>query len=206
MSKEELKAQNGVEEENQLETFTKLLREQLEIKDRKWYLTTYKICFAYELRCSKDARASSGTWEFDACSERLSPRDKRSQLQRIDLQAKIKDLSLEVRNAKLTENDKFGIWPIDKYNQELLDNVHPVKWIFLRTKGKYNIEAKAAIIEENFFGGDCLNSGCVPSKALLNASRSRCTALNYGRIWVKNRSKNYCRLPEGDRKNAKSYK
>ncbi|ETO00416.1 hypothetical protein RFI_37031 [Reticulomyxa filosa] len=45
MSKEELKAQNSVEEGNQLEAVTKLLREQLEIKDCKWYLTAYKICF-----------------------------------------------------------------------------------------------------------------------------------------------------------------
>ncbi|ETO30362.1 hypothetical protein RFI_06761, partial [Reticulomyxa filosa] len=71
--------------------------------------------------------------------------------QRINLQAKVKDLSLEVGNAKLTENDTFGVWPIDKYNQELLDNVHPVKWISPKPKGKYNIVAIGILIVCFFF-------------------------------------------------------
>ena len=33
------------------------------------------------------------------------------------------------------------------------------------------IGGKAAIIEKNMFGGDCLNTGCVPSKALLKAAK-----------------------------------
>ncbi|ETO01664.1 hypothetical protein RFI_35776 [Reticulomyxa filosa] len=187
--KEELKSQNGIEEENQLEAVTKLLREQLEIKDRKWYLTTYKTCFvgseavsllvssgvaktreqAVELgnlmlaanvfrHVTKDHNFKDDNLYYRFAMDEVSHGEKekneetsqdwswgdlvpglfRSE-QRINLQAKVKDLSLEVGNAKLTENDTFGVWPIDKYNQELLDNVHPVKWIFLRTKGKYNI-------------------------------------------------------------------
>ncbi|ETO33020.1 hypothetical protein RFI_04087 [Reticulomyxa filosa] len=175
--KEELKAQNGVEEENQLETVTKLFREQLEIKDRKWYLTTYKTCFVWSESMSllvssgvakthgqavelgnlmltanvfchvtKDHNFKDDNLYYCFVMDEVSQgekREKRGDLtdwswrdlvpelfrieQRIDLQAKVKDLSSEVRNAKLTENDTFDILPIDKYNQEFLDNVHPVK-------------------------------------------------------------------------------
>jgi pyruvate/2-oxoglutarate dehydrogenase complex dihydrolipoamide dehydrogenase (E3) component len=33
------------------------------------------------------------------------------------------------------------------------------------------VGAKVAIIEEHLLGGDCLNIGCVPSKALIKAAR-----------------------------------
>ena len=32
--------------------------------------------------------------------------------------------------------------------------------------------AKAALIEDKLLGGDCLNIGCVPSKALLSAAKA----------------------------------
>ena len=79
---------------------------------------------------------------------------------------------------------------MDKWNKKLLDNVHPIKWIQPTPFTKYNLVVigagagglvsaagsaglggKVAIIENNLFGGDCLNSGCVPSKALLRAAR-----------------------------------
>jgi pyruvate/2-oxoglutarate dehydrogenase complex dihydrolipoamide dehydrogenase (E3) component len=43
--------------------------------------------------------------------------------------------------------------------------------------------AKAAIIERGFFGGDCLVTGCVPSKAFLKAcsiAHSANNAKDYG--------------------------
>ncbi|ETO15567.1 hypothetical protein RFI_21798 [Reticulomyxa filosa] len=135
--KEELKAQNGVEE-NQLEAVTKLLREQLEIKDREWYPTTYKTYTqASSETCGFDAAANvfgHVTKDHSSKDDNLYYRfvmnevsqgkkeknDETSQdwswgdLQRINLQAKVKDLSLAFGNAKLTENDTFGIWSIDK--------------------------------------------------------------------------------------------
>ncbi|ETO04276.1 hypothetical protein RFI_33121 [Reticulomyxa filosa] len=123
MSKEELKAQNSVEEGNQLEAVTKLLREQLEIKDCKWYLTAYKICvaktreqavelenliFALNVFChprrKREKRLDLARLELERLVPVLFQTEKR-----INLQAKVKELLLKVVNAKLTE---------------LLDNVH----------------------------------------------------------------------------------
>ena len=33
------------------------------------------------------------------------------------------------------------------------------------------VEAKVALIEQSEMGGDCLNTGCVPSKALLKTAK-----------------------------------
>jgi pyruvate/2-oxoglutarate dehydrogenase complex dihydrolipoamide dehydrogenase (E3) component len=37
--------------------------------------------------------------------------------------------------------------------------------------GSAGLGAKVAIIERAFMGGDCLNTGCVPSKAMLQSAR-----------------------------------
>lgn len=76
------------------------------------------------------------------------------------------------------------------HNQRLLDHVRPTGWHNPTPTGRYNlvvigggsagliaasgaaaIGAKVALIEKNFLGGDCLNVGCVPSKALLRAAK-----------------------------------
>ena len=49
--------------------------------------------------------------------------------------------------------------------------------------GSKGFGAKAAIIEKTFLGGDCLNSGCVPSKALIasaNVAHSIRNSEEYG--------------------------
>ncbi|KAG5182768.1 mercuric reductase [Tribonema minus] len=82
-----------------------------------------------------------------------------------------------------------GVSPLDEYNTTLLDNVHPPAWIDPPGDGTYNlvvlgagsgglvsaagaagVGAKVAIIESHLMGGDCLNVGCVPSKALIKAA------------------------------------
>jgi pyruvate/2-oxoglutarate dehydrogenase complex dihydrolipoamide dehydrogenase (E3) component len=80
--------------------------------------------------------------------------------------------------------------PVDEYNRILVDNVHPPKWVNPQPSGRYNLVvvgagtaglvsaagaaamgAKVALIEKHFLGGDCLNYGCVPSKAVIRAAR-----------------------------------
>lgn len=80
--------------------------------------------------------------------------------------------------------------PDDTFNAELLAHVHPPDWKNPVPAGKYDLVAigggtagiisalgtaglggKAALIERHLLGGDCLNYGCVPSKALIRAAR-----------------------------------
>lgn len=81
--------------------------------------------------------------------------------------------------------------PEDRYNLKLIENVHPPEWRNPTPRGRYNlvvlgagtaglvsaagaaiIGAKVAIVERRLMGGDCLNYGCVPSKALIRSSRA----------------------------------
>ncbi len=81
--------------------------------------------------------------------------------------------------------------PYDTHNQNLMKNVHPSDWANPEPDGKYNmvvigagtaglvtaagtagLGGKVALIERDLMGGDCLNVGCVPSKALIRAARA----------------------------------
>src|SRR5947207_2483961 len=83
------------------------------------------------------------------------------------------------------------VQPYDVYNQSLVSNVHPPDWANPEPAGRYNLVvlgagtaglvsaagaaglgARVALVERAFLGGDCLNVGCVPSKALIRASRA----------------------------------
>ncbi|MXX11534.1 MAG: mercuric reductase [Nitrospira sp. SB0667_bin_9] len=89
------------------------------------------------------------------------------------------------------QNEFVTMAPMDEFNRQLIDNVHPPSWINPTPKGRYNIVvigagtaglvtavvaaglgAKAALIERHLMGGDCLNVGCVPSKGVIRASRA----------------------------------
>ena len=50
--------------------------------------------------------------------------------------------------------------------------------------GAAQLGARVALIERNRMGGDCLNTGCVPSKALLAASRVARTMQGAGRFGI----------------------
>ncbi len=87
-------------------------------------------------------------------------------------------------------SDAPKITPLDQYNETLLANLHPPDWVNPTPAPRYNLVvigggtaglvsaagaaglgAKVALVERHLLGGDCLNYGCVPSKAIIRSSR-----------------------------------
>ncbi len=87
-------------------------------------------------------------------------------------------------------HDTPALLPRDEFNSVLAANVHPSDWQNPTPSGRYNLVvigggpaglvaaigaaglgAKVALIERDLLGGDCLNVGCVPSKAVISAAR-----------------------------------
>jgi pyruvate/2-oxoglutarate dehydrogenase complex dihydrolipoamide dehydrogenase (E3) component/uncharacterized membrane protein YdjX (TVP38/TMEM64 family) len=81
--------------------------------------------------------------------------------------------------------------PDDAHDRRLIENCRPPRWSNPPAAKKYNLVilgggtaglvcaagaaglgAKVALIERTLLGGDCLNVGCVPSKALIRAARA----------------------------------
>ena len=80
--------------------------------------------------------------------------------------------------------------PRDQWNQALVANVQPPDWVNPTPAPSYNLlvigagtaglvaaagaaglGARVALIEKHRLGGDCLNYGCVPSKALIRSAK-----------------------------------
>ena len=88
-------------------------------------------------------------------------------------------------------SEQMNLSPTDAHNEALLANVHPSDWknptpplerynmvvIGAGTAGLVTasiaagLGGKVALIERELMGGDCLNVGCVPSKALIRCAR-----------------------------------
>ncbi|HUP01335.1 MAG TPA: mercuric reductase [Gemmatimonadota bacterium] len=94
--------------------------------------------------------------------------------------------------------------PLDEHNRVLIERVRPSGWRNPSPRGRYNLVvmgagtaglvaaagaaglgARVALVERGLLGGDCLNYGCVPSKALLRCARAAADARAAGQFGVR---------------------
>ena len=99
------------------------------------------------------------------------------------------------RMATLTGNNP--------HDRDLIDQVHPADWKNPVSSQPYHLVvigagtaglvtaaaaaglgARVALIERNLMGGDCLNTGCVPSKGLISAARIAAQVRDAGEFGV----------------------
>jgi pyruvate/2-oxoglutarate dehydrogenase complex dihydrolipoamide dehydrogenase (E3) component len=97
--------------------------------------------------------------------------------------------------------------PENVYDRQVIANCHPPNYINPTPSGKYNLiaigagaaglvssggagglGAKSALIERVLTGGDCLNTGCVPSKAVIRAARAIYDARHVSEFGVQSNS------------------
>lgn len=97
-----------------------------------------------------------------------------------------------------------GLSPMDRHNAALAANVRPRDWVNPEPAPNYNLVvigggtaglvtaagaaglgAKVALVERHLLGGDCLNYGCVPSKAIIRSSRVAADVRDAGRFGIK---------------------
>lgn len=94
--------------------------------------------------------------------------------------------------------------PLAESNGLLRERVHPAGWTNPTPDGRYNLVvlgggtaglvaaagaaglgAKVALVEKHLLGGDCLVTGCVPSKALVRSARAAAEARRAERLGVR---------------------
>ena len=107
--------------------------------------------------------------------------------------------------------------PDDCFRRALVDNVHPSAWRNPKFAGRYNLVvigagpggvtaareaaalgAKVALIERDLIGGDRLNVGCVPSKAIIRTARLYAEMRRRGRLRRAGAGQHRHRLSKGD--------
>jgi pyruvate/2-oxoglutarate dehydrogenase complex dihydrolipoamide dehydrogenase (E3) component len=100
--------------------------------------------------------------------------------------------------------DAVRVSPDDAANRRLVANVHPPDWVNPEPAERYNLVvigagtaglvsaagaaglgARVALVERALMGGDCLNVGCVPSKALLRCARAAADVRDAGAFGVR---------------------
>ena len=120
----------------------------------------------------------------------------------LTLQAAVPERDPDLASFEQVDLEVCGVSPLDRHNTEFLDFLHPKEWVDPTPKSSYNlvvigagagglvsaagaagIGARVALIESHLLGGDCLNVGCVPSKALLRCAKAAASvrdAAEYG--------------------------
>lgn len=97
-----------------------------------------------------------------------------------------------------------ALWPDDEANRALEARVRPAGWSnptprevydlvvigggtagLVSAMGAAGLGARVALVERHRLGGDCLNSGCVPSKALIRSARVVGEARRSGSLGVR---------------------
>jgi pyruvate/2-oxoglutarate dehydrogenase complex dihydrolipoamide dehydrogenase (E3) component len=100
-------------------------------------------------------------------------------------------------------SNKVEVLPVDIFNQALVNNVHPLDWCNPEPAQRYNLVvigagtaglvtaagaaglgARVALVERELMGGDCLNVGCVPSKALIASARTFAVVRDAGEFGI----------------------
>jgi pyruvate/2-oxoglutarate dehydrogenase complex dihydrolipoamide dehydrogenase (E3) component len=101
-------------------------------------------------------------------------------------------------------SEAIRVPPDDDANRRLVANVHPPDWVNPEPAERYNLVvigagtaglvsaagaaglgARVALVERELMGGDCLNVGCVPSKALLRCARAAADVRDAGGFGVR---------------------
>jgi pyruvate/2-oxoglutarate dehydrogenase complex dihydrolipoamide dehydrogenase (E3) component len=96
------------------------------------------------------------------------------------------------------------VLPDDEHNRTLVEHVRPAAWDPPSPAARYNLVvigggtaglvsavgaaglgARVALVERHLLGGDCLNSGCVPSKAIIAAGRAAAAVRRAGRFGIR---------------------
>ncbi len=112
---------------------------------------------------------------------------------------------------------QLNLQPDDEHNRLLAENVHPPEWQNPTPDGRYNLAvlgagtaglvaaagaagmgAKVALIERQLMGGDCLNVGCVPSKAIIRSAHAAHDVRTAGPFRNPGHRRGRGRLPGGD--------
>ena len=108
--------------------------------------------------------------------------------------------SLQVETIHTTSR----IPPDDAHNRLLTQHTHPTDWTNPTPPGRYNlvvigggtagltaaggcaaVGGRVALIERHMTGGDCLITGCVPSKGIISAARVAATVQDAGAFGVR---------------------
>ena len=103
----------------------------------------------------------------------------------------------------MTSHRPSVLSPFDEFNQRLAASVLPPDWVnpipatrydlvvigagaagLVVAAGAAGLGAKVALVERQLMGGDCLNVGCVPSKALVSAARVAATVRAAGEFGI----------------------